>query len=374
MPTTKQITSLILIGFLLCMIIPTTVAAEDNGQTYTINLPLTAKAAHFGPMYTITQRFGVNVATVFTDEPSFPGTITDYAGVENMGIGWYSDWKTEENPARPGNMEYVQLAQTGLWPLTNSRRVKLRTTARANPGSLWIIGNEPETRGQGEITPEAYADIYYEAYHLLKEADPTAKIAIGGVAMPSPLRLKWLDRCMNYYKATYGEKMPVEVWNIHMQILREDRNGWGCGIPYGLSEKTGRLYEIADNWSVDVFQQLLTEFCTWLVARGERDKPLIISEYGTLMPSSYMPNGDQDVIAFMEGTFDYMLNTRSQTLGYSKDENRLVQRWMWFSLNFPSYDETEGGFNGALYHWQQPDQLTIFGEFYRDYVRRQLQP
>ena len=111
-----------------------------------------------------------------------------------------------------------------------------------------------------------------------------------------------------------------------------------------------------------------------LYARGEGDKPLIISEYGVLMPSSYLPRGDQSVLAFMEGTFDFMLNARDPVLGYAQDENRLVQRWLWFSLNFPFYDETPGGFNGALYRWDQPDQLTAFGERYRDYIRRQTLP
>jgi hypothetical protein len=370
MPTTKQRVVFLIIALLLPMLVPAAATAQGGNQTYAVYLPITARSLRIGPMYSVTQRFGVNVATVFEGEPDFPGSITDYAGVENMGIGWYSDWTFREKPARPGNMEYAQLAQTGLWPLDNKERASLRAAAQSNPGSLWIIGNEPETRGQGQLTPEEYATIYHEAYYLLKEADPKAQIAIGGVVMPSPLRLKWLDRCLNYYKATYGEKMPIDVWNIHMQILREEAGGWGCGIPYGLSETKGRLYDIADNWNVDIFKQLLTEFCTWLVERGERDKPLIISEYGTLMPSSYMPNGDQDVLAFMQGTFDYMLDARDPVLGYADDEGRLVQRWLWFSLNFPSYDESPGGFNGALYHWDQPDQLTVFGEFYRDYVQQ----
>jgi hypothetical protein len=41
---------------------------------------------------------------------------------------------------------------------------------------------------------------------------------------------------------------------------------------------------------------------------------------------------------------------------------------MWFSLNFPFYEKTHGGFNGALYRWEDPAQLTVFGEFFRDYV------
>ena len=114
---------------------------------------------------------------------------------------------------------------------------------------------------------------------------------------------------------------------------------------------------------------------------SERDKPLIITEYGVLMPSEYLgsgdtleerkEDGDRVVVAFMEGTFDFLLTARDPLHGYPADEDRLVQRWLWFSLNCPLYEEIpEGGFNGPLYDWHNPDQLTVFGEFYKDYVRR----
>ncbi len=335
-------------------------------------IAIRSEAAAGEPLYTISQRFGVCVAPVFAGAPDFPGSISDFAGVEELGFGWYSDWRIDGNPETlNGTIEYAQLLPTRSWP---PNWAKLEVVARARPASLWIIGNEPETRGQGEHTPAEYADIYHQAYHFIKGVDPQAQIAIGGVVMPTPLRLKWLDQCLDYYEATYGETMPIDVWNIHVQILQEKRGGWGCGIPSGLEEDEGRTYEIIDNCNAGAFQLLIIEFCTWLAERGERDKPVIITEYGVLMPSSYLPEGDQSVLGFMEGTFDFMLNTRDPVLGYAADENRLVQRWLWFSLNFPFYEETPGGYNSALCHWQRPDELTVFGEFYRDYIRRQKTP
>lgn len=313
-------------------------------------------------LYTTRQRFGVNVAAGFTGEPDFPGTLADYAGADELGFGWYLDWAARRHPQTPNGIEFVQTLHGGT-----SEAVE--EIIRANPGSVWIIGNEPETRGQGEHTPEEYAAIYHRAYHFVKQVDPHAQVAIGGVVMPTPLRLKWLERCLDHYEATYGEPMPIDVWNIHMQILREKRHDWGCGIPIGLEEDEGRLYEIADNCSVGAFKQLIVEFRTWLHERGEGHKPVIISEYGVLMPSSYLPRGDESVLDFMEGTFDYLMAARDPQLGCPADGGRLVQRWAWFSLNFPSYDDTPGGFNGALYDWRNPDQLTVFGEFYEDYVQ-----
>ena len=323
-----------------------------------------AGSADAGGMYTIRQRFGVNVAATWYKAADFPGSLGDYAGAGELGFGWYSDWRLLEDPDRPNGIEFAQLLQTRRWP---PDWIEIETIARANPGSLWIIGNEPETRGQGQHSPQEYAARYYEAYHFIKGVDPEADVAIGGVVMPSPLRLEWLELSMAYYESTYGEPMPIDVWNIHVQILQEKRGGWGCGIPYGLPDDEGRLYEIIDNADPQIFEQLIHEFTVWLYEHDQRDKPLIITEYGVLMPSSYLPGEDQDVLDFMGSTFDFMLSATNPLLGYGADESRLVQRWMWFSLNFPLYDGTDG-FNGPLYDWENPDQLTVFGEFYRNYV------
>ena len=323
-------------------------------------------------LYTVRERFGVNIAFSLPGEPSFPGRLSDYPGATELGFGWYSDWRVDINPPRPDGIEYAQLIQTRRWPPNWGH---IENVVQANPGSLWIIGNEPETRGQGQNTPEEYAAIYHDAYTTLKQLDPTAQVAIGGVVMPTPLRLKWLEQTLDYYETTYGQPMPVDVWNIHVQILQEKRDGWGCGIPFGLTEDVGRLYEPQDNASVPIFEQLIWDFRQWLYERGEGHKELIISEYGVLLPSYFFPNGDEAVTAFMEGTFDFMLHTRDETLGCPADGGRLVQRWMWFSLNFPSFDEMTGvGFNGALMNWQQPDEFTYLGLSFRDYVARATNP
>ncbi len=207
--------SMLLMTMIVCLLLGTGELVQAQGP---------------GSMYTLRQRFGVDVAPSFEGIPSFPGLISDYRGVEDLGLGWYSDWNTRRDPPRPGNIEFVQLVQLRPWPPSWTR---LQEAVQANPGSVWIIGNEPETRGQGELAPAEYAPIYHEAYHFIKQIDPTAQIAIGGVVMPSPLRLRWLDLCLESYRATYGVDMPIDVWNIHVQILQEKRNDWGCGIPYG---------------------------------------------------------------------------------------------------------------------------------------------
>ena len=113
-------------------------------------------------------RFGVNVAPEFEGVDGFPGAISEFAGIEDLGIGWYSTWQVRVDPDRPGDIEFAQLLPTRRWPPDWDLVAR---AVQANPGSLWIIGNEPETRGQGEHTPAEYAARYHDAYHFIKNRD-----------------------------------------------------------------------------------------------------------------------------------------------------------------------------------------------------------
>lgn len=331
-------------------------------------------------MYSLPQRFGVGLAGGHPDISSFPNRLSDFPGIATLGFGWYSNWSAGVTPEWRGTVQYVQLINTRSWP-PNWQAIDLAIDA--NPGALWIIGNEPEIPSQGNNTPNEYATIYHEAYTHIKALDPLAQIAIGGVVMPSPLRLLWLDETLAAYQKLYGTKMPVDVWNIHVQILPEDLN-YGCFKPHGLSlpeakqkalalnhGDTGSNMYFAYNADPAIFQQLVRAMRTWMAERGERDKPLIISEYGVLYPSTFIGNhvqegqqeaGDQMVIAFMQETFDFLLTARDAATGYPADDNRLVQQWLWFSVNVPLSE-----FNGSLYDYQTR-QMTKFGRAYRDYV------
>jgi hypothetical protein len=297
------------------------------------------------------------------------GRITDY-DLASLGIGWYTDWGTQLHPLRPDGVEYVQLVwiEDGQPTLSNE---KLGLIVESNPGSLWLIGNEPECTHQGNSAPEQYAQVYHKLHGLIKERDPEARIAVGGVVQPTPLRLQWLDRMLGHYLTAFGEPMPVDVWNIHNMILPEVRGGWGCEIPRGLDDDLGRQYSMEDNASIDIFVDHIVAFRSWMLERGQRNKPLVISEYGVLMPAEYGFTV-QRVSAFMAATFDYLLNACDEELGYPSDGNRLVQRWAWFSLNEKPWDAESGeGFNGALFDHRYsayPGVLTELGEHFAKYV------
>ncbi len=268
-------------------------------------------------------RWGIGVAV---------GPVSRY-NITPLRLGWYLDWHVHSNPPRPGGVEYVQVVRLRDGQLQPGADT-LAATARANPGSLWLIGNEPDVKWQDNTDPITYARLYHEAYRAIEEADPTARIAIGGVSQPTPLRRRYLDAVLTAYREQFGSEMPVDVWNVHNFILREERGSWGVDIPPGLPDDRGMLYEIDDCDNLEIFRRQVVDFRRWMAERGFQNHPLIVSEYGIPMPEDYgFP--PERVIAFLRGTFEFFLTASDPSLGYPGDGYRLVQRWAWYSLDAP---------------------------------------
>lgn len=249
--------------------------------------------------------------------------------------GWYLNWKVDINPPALPGARFVQMIR--LYGIDfRPELAVIQSAARAQPGSLWLIGNEPDVIWQDNTTPEQYAAIYGRLYPAIKAADPTALIAIAGVSQPTPLRMAYLDRILAAYQAQFEAEMPVDVWNVHAFVLREERGSWGVDIPPGLDVAQGRLYEIADHADQAIFRQQIADFRQWMADRGLRDKPLIVSEYGVLMPESY--GFPTDVVAgFLVDSFDYFLTASDPATGYPADQNRLVQAFCWYSVADTTY-------------------------------------
>jgi hypothetical protein len=269
-------------------------------------------------------RWGIGVAS---------GPISRY-DTGPLRLGWYLDWRTQANPPRPLGVAYVQMIRLEGGTLNPGAR-EISAIARANPGALWLVGNEPDVEWQDNLAPETYAELYHQAYAVLKSADPTAQVAIAGVSQPTPLRLRYLDAVLEAYRERFGTEIPVDVWNVHNFILQELRGGWGVGIPPELSADQGMLYEVDDSDNLDVFRQQIMAFRQWMAERGYRDYPLIVSEYGILMPEDFgFP--PERVAGFLAGTFDFFLTASDPALGHPADSNRLVQMWCWYSLDAPA--------------------------------------
>jgi len=93
--------------------------------------------------------------------------------------------------------------------------------------------------GRTMSTPDLYARAYHELYALLKSADPTAQVAVGGIVQATPLRLKYLDMIRQTYRQLYGAELPADLWNIHTFVLREEADSWGADLPPGIETAIG---------------------------------------------------------------------------------------------------------------------------------------
>jgi hypothetical protein len=294
------------------------------------------------------------------------GTVADY-DVARLGAGWYVDWGVQQEPLHTAGLDYMQMVQVSE-DTYSPDKATLAAIVDANPGATWLIGNEPDSIYQGDSTPEQYAAIYHELYTFLKARDPAARVTVGGIVQATDLRLQWLDAVLDAHQALYGAPLAADLWNIHTFILREERGEWGADIPPGIDADHGELWSTDDHDDLDLLAEQVVRFRQWMQDHGEREKPLIVSEYGILLPD-WLGFDETRVRAYMTASFDYFMTAQDSELGYPADGNRLVQRWAWYSLN----DERFEG-NTSHSHLFDPDtqEITALGLDYESYTNDQL--
>ena len=124
----------------------------------------------------------------------------------------------------------------GWWP-----NPTLLSFAKANPGRLYINGDEPD---QYCTEPYEYAGIYKNFVEAVRAEDPTARFSPAGFAEPNdrccpvpadePCRQRmhsigYADQFYNAYLQRYGEAPPVDEWRFHdfgLAFATGDLNGW----------------------------------------------------------------------------------------------------------------------------------------------------
>ena len=296
-------------------------------------------------------RFGVTIARMNPD--------AEAAFALGLPFGSALNWNVMRAPPKVP-AEFWQLIRVSEEGIHRTNWDIIDEVLSLYPGSFWVVGNEPDVQWQDNVTPRRYAEIYHEVYTFIKERDSGAIVVIGGVAQPTPLRRAYLDVVLNTYQSMYGVPMPIDVWNVHAFILREEEDSWGVGIPPGLAGEEGILYEIDDHDDVQILAQNIRDFREWMADRGYGDRPLVISEYGILMPEDYgFP--PERVSAFLESTFDLFGEMVGEN-GYAQDGDRLVQWWFWYSI----YDDLLYP-TGNLWD-EETGQLTELGQTWIRYL------
>ena len=329
-------------------------AGAQEEWEYLLHLPLAFKNYYRLPPWSGDARFGFCVTTHQVEQYD----------LSRLHADWYVTYPGfRADPPPLFDLEFVQIVRLrdGFNPPSQEA---VERYAKAQPGTLWLIGNEPDAPAQDCVTPAKYAQLYHQWYYIIKAADPSAKVGIGGVVQATPLRLQYLDMILESYQSQYGGMIPVDVWNVHGFILQEKANDYGCQVPCGLSAEQGMLYEIDDHDSMTIFKQQIVRFRQWMKDQGERNKPLIVSEYGILFPIQ-LGYDEARVERFMIATFDYFRTATSTTLGYPGDGNKLVQAWAWYSLDHKNFEGYE-----SYSHLFDPDTkgITPLGRAYGDYT------
>ena len=248
--------------------------------------------------------------------------------------------------------------------------------------------------------PDIYALAYHDIYAFIKQRDPSARVAPSGLVEVTPGRLQYLDKMWTAYQQRFGTTMPVDVWNMHLYILPETNTkgvandiasvAIGTDPSLGIRESDDdprrcadpKVYCWAEHDSMAVFQEQVVAMRTWMKQHGEQNKPLILSEYSQLYPfmdvkgdtanptSCYLQdeNGkcwtEDRVAQFMTKSLDYLESAKDPALGFPADENRLIQRWIWFSM-FTSNQQI-----GYVSNLTNPENtaLTYLGRLYQTQI------
>ncbi len=335
-----------------------------------------------------------------------------------LGAGWYLDFRVQDSDPTAAAEHFPMIAVLQDKD-ANHKRLDTYTVSPAldnNPGSLgwwierrpgaiWIVGNEPDRgpdpggnpgdRVQDDTMPEIYAQAYHEVYQFIKARDPQALVANAGLVEVTPGRLQYLDIVWDTYLELYGRTMPVDVWNMHLYVLPElQPNGQPNGIAnvalgtdpaLGKRESGGQssqcpldaVYCFAEHDDLGLFAEQVEDMRAWMGDHGQRNKPLILSEYSILYPYIFDPDtqtwfltdeegnnfNPQRVTDFMEATFSYLESAVDGQLGYPADGNRLVQQWLWYGI------EVSGpGDSSNLVH---QGALSQMGQAYKEWVAAQ---
>jgi len=175
-----------------------------------------------------------------------------------LRAGFFIDYRAD-TPTKPADMEQLRMVRLSQ-PDKNSTNyvaspsvATITTLAQANPGQIWLIGNEPDRIiYQDDLTPAAYARAYHELRQVIKSADPTAIVVAGNIVQASPLRLRYLDLVLAAHRNTYGQAMEVDAWGTHTFILNEQAGNWGAELPRGVASTTKYIFGIG----VDVADEL----------------------------------------------------------------------------------------------------------------------
>ena len=327
--------------------------------------------------------------------PSWQSYLSEI-DLTQLNGGIYLDFSAR-NPYGLASMEFIQVIRVRQSKDSNGNYLSSYTVTPSlsdavdglgpvivsNPGSLWLIGNEPDRgpnpggapSGQDDTYPDMYARIYHDVYEFIKQRDPSAQVGIAGLVEVTPGRLQYLDKVLATYEALYARPIPVDVWNMHLYVLPEEPGianvalGTDPTLAYGYDVDCNKpnRYCYADHDDLTEFDRQVRWMRQWMKDHGQRDKPLLLSEFGLLYDEGVTDETGRNftparAATFLTRTFDYLASATDANIGMPHDGNRLVQQWVWFSLIHP--DSVIGSVSD-LVAATTPPTFTQVGQMFR---------
>jgi hypothetical protein len=255
--------------------------------------------------------------------------------IDSLGVSGYLDGLPDGWPSHPTGVEYVPVLR--LRDLADPPN-QVSSWVAAHPGATWLVGDEPDNPGRDNLTAEGYAARYFVLANQIRAQDPSARLGFGSISQPSPIRMRYLAHAWDELIRLAGSRQSasalVDIWNIHAFYLDEVAGTVDAGIPPGFENDAGDAYGHVmpeGMYFPSLFISRLLSFRSWISDQGEREKPLWISSYGVWLNHDLIQ--DSMTSKFMTTTIAYLENAADTTTGLSVDDNRLVQRWFWYSLN-----------------------------------------
>lgn len=350
----------------------------------------TATISPGGTVTTTTPFTGNATATVSGKATPFSsGAVDERFGLIVTGLGKEADktaslkrvltlsqarWWYQYTPDRPTgiNPDAQQIYMIRAWHGgVNGAGFKewmqfIQQTGRFPKPTYWLIGNEPNTPGQDDTTPEVYAEVLHEANRVIRAADPQATI-LGPNTLNFDDTCKacpgftsghtWLDQLRKVYQSRYGTEPPFDAWTIHTYSL-----DW---------EHLPLINQAQDIRQLEAFRTYLDSTAT------TRGKPIWLTEFGVVWGYDgleWQKTEAGTYTALARGTYrqDLLEKYLTDSLDWLGNNAARLKIDRWFL--FASYGEPEGFsdiFGGiSLFDSSTPTaNLTTFGRIYIDRIK-----
>ena len=157
-------------------------------------------------------------------------------------------------------------------------------------------------------------------------------MGFAGLSQITPLRLAYLG-VWEFYSETYGVGCRSTCGTCMLCAARE-AGDWGVDVPPGFERvAAGELWTIEEHDDLALVEEQVRRMRLDGGARPARQAPGSASTASSCPPITASTRLRR---AFLFGSYDLFNSLRDPALGYA-DDDRLVQRWVWFSAGYDLY-------------------------------------